>query len=74
MVTIVENIAIANVQSTCFFEPLPIVKIAVRALKPIFRIWLQRSVSRLIDCAVESLAYSRCDTANMTLSFSRPRW
>jgi hypothetical protein len=50
-VTIVENIAIANVQSTCFFEHLPIVKIAVRALKPIFRIWLERSVSRLIDCA-----------------------
>ena len=53
-VTIVENIAIANVQSTCFFERLPIVKMAARALKPIFRIWLRRSVSRLIDCAAEA--------------------
>jgi hypothetical protein len=39
MVTIVENIAIASVQSTRIFERRPIVKIAVRALKPIFRIW-----------------------------------
>jgi hypothetical protein len=53
-VTIVENIAIASVQSTCFLERLPIVNIAVRALKPIFRIWLKRSVSRPIDCAAEA--------------------
>jgi len=54
MVTIVEKIAIANVQSTCFFERLPIVKIAVRALKPVFRVWLERSVSRPIDCAAQA--------------------
>lgn len=37
--TIVEKIAIASVQLICFFECRPIVKIAARALKPIFRIW-----------------------------------
>ena len=52
--TIVETIAIASVQSICSFERRPIVMIAVMALKPIFRIWLRRSVSRPIDCAVEA--------------------
>jgi hypothetical protein len=32
--------AIASVQSICFFERRPIVKTAVKALNPIFRIWL----------------------------------
>ena len=39
-VTIVENIAISSVQSICFFERRPSSKIAVRAFKPILRIWL----------------------------------
>lgn len=39
MVTIVENVAIASVQSICCFDRRPIVKMAVRALKPIFRMW-----------------------------------
>ena len=39
-VTIVENIAISSVQSICFFERRPSSNIAVRAFKPILRIWL----------------------------------
>src|ERR1700678_1350420 len=54
-VTIVENMAIASVQSICFFEWRPIVKTAVKALRPIFRILAYRSACRLIDCAAESL-------------------
>jgi hypothetical protein len=53
-VTIVENMAIVSVQSICFFERRPIIKTAVKALKPIFRILAYRSVSRLIDCTAEA--------------------
>jgi hypothetical protein len=46
--------AIVSVQSICFFERRPIIKTAVKALKPIFRILAYRSVSRLIDCTAEA--------------------
>ena len=52
--TIVEKVAIASVQSICCFERRPIVMIAVMALKPIFRIWFKRPVSRPVDCAAEA--------------------
>ena len=54
IVTIVEKVAIASVQSICSFERRPIVMMAVMALKPIFRIWLKRPVWRPVDCAAEA--------------------